>query len=139
MKNLVDISKILGAVVSILVACWFFGEPFLEDYVDARIEAGVEAKMDDPVIVQKLLSNPLIVTYTERVEDEAIENIIKQDSNKVGMRTIIGQGTGIRDGFVTDTLIVMINERKSKNYVSNAQCIFNSKKYGRGIIKSASF
>ena len=38
MKHITDISKTLATVVTLLVSTWFFGEPFLEDYVNYRIE-----------------------------------------------------------------------------------------------------
>lgn len=35
---MVSVGKIAGATIAILTALWFFGEPFLEDYVHDRIE-----------------------------------------------------------------------------------------------------
>jgi len=37
-KIITDLGKILGAMMGLCIAIWFFGEPFLEKYVEGHIE-----------------------------------------------------------------------------------------------------
>lgn len=37
-KIIMDLGKTLGSMVALCTALWFFGEPYLEDYVDNHIE-----------------------------------------------------------------------------------------------------
>jgi len=38
-KNIQDLGKIFGSMMGLCVALWFFGEPFLEDYVESHVKA----------------------------------------------------------------------------------------------------
>ena len=57
-KNIQDIGKILGSMMGLCVAVWFFGEPFLEDYVESHIEA-YEIKHAEEVSGKKKLRSLL--------------------------------------------------------------------------------
>ena len=38
-KNIQDLVKVFGPIMGLCTVLWFFGEPFLEDYVESHIEA----------------------------------------------------------------------------------------------------
>ena len=128
MKLLQDIAKIGGAVVTILGIAWAVAMPHVRDY----IKEVVQNEVTSVETLSKVLQSDVITTYSKKIEVKAVENIIKKDSTRVGLRTYIGIKTGIRDNFVGDSLAqLLINSQKPSLYITDEKCIFNSKKYGR--------
>jgi len=61
-KNIQDLGKILGSMMGLCVAVWFFGEPFLEDYVSSHIEQYEEKhkqELSSKVKLRSLLSSKM--------------------------------------------------------------------------------
>ena len=141
MKNLLNISKIMGAVVSILVACWFFGEPFLEDYIDLRLDQKVIEKTTSDEFLNTIMTSPFMIDYKRHEKEETIKEALhKGDSTKVKLSANLIAKTGMNKEAMAVTLASIItNWGDAKGFINNKQCIKNAKTYGRARMTSAEF
>ena len=122
---------------------------FTGDKVWGYIEKGAEADFKDTVIqivkaesqkaefMQGVMTSPYMIDYKAQQTKLTVERIIKRDTNRVGLRSIIGIGTGIRNEFVSDTIVDVILDRRKPRVVglTEAQCIELIKKYYRKTIR----
>lgn len=128
MKYIKEISKNLTVVVSLLASFWFFGEPFLEDYINNRIDE----RSTSPDLITKIISSPFMIDK-KRIEKNEILNdaLHNSDSLKVKLSANLVLKTGMNKQAMSDTLASIIkNYCENKGFVSNIKCIENSKKYG---------
>lgn len=134
MKHLTDISKILGSTMGIIVALWFFGEPFLEDYVDERAEKIIIKKVTSVEFLTSIMDSPFMLDYKKHEKEEVIKEALHQgDSTKVKLSANLVAKTGMNKQAMADTLASIISSWvDSKGFVNNDKCVKNSKKYGRG-------
>lgn len=137
MKHITDISKTLATVVTLLVSAWFFGEPFLEDYVNKRIDQ----RATSPDLITKIMSSPFMIDQKRHEKREILEDALhKSDSSKVKLSANLVLKTGMNKTAMSDTLASIINNYcKNKGFVDNKKCIDNAKTYGRGRMTQASF
>jgi len=81
----------------------------------------------------KFVAQDKIKNFVHKVRLEAFEDARHQDSLKVKMSAYLSTETGMTKEALMDTLAVILNERKvGKKFITNNQCIKNSKQYGRG-------
>jgi hypothetical protein len=67
-KEFISLGKTLGAIIATLTALWFFGEPFLEDYVESHFdtyELKHEEENSKKVKLRNLLSDKMGVAPDE--------------------------------------------------------------------------
>jgi hypothetical protein len=128
-KHLIDISKTLGATISLLTALWFFGEPFLEDYVNSRIDFRVSS----PETLQKAMKSPYMMDYQMNQKKHWREEELHKDNNKAKFSSVLISKTGMNKESLGDTLAAMIKRNNlGIKYVTKSECILNSKEYARG-------
>jgi len=130
MKHITEISKTLATVVTLLASVWFFGEPFLEDYVNHRVE---ERVISADVLV-KAMNSPYMIDFQREQKRKWEDENLNKESGKIKFSTSLVSKTGMNRKAMEDTLSVMIKIHcKNKDYVTRDECIFNSKRYGRGV------
>lgn len=123
-----EISKILSAIVGVLVALWFFGEPFLEDYVNSRIDFRVSS----PETLQKAMKSPYMMDYQMSQKKHWREEELHKDNNKAKFSSTLMSKTGMNKESLGDTLAAIIKRNNlGIKYVTQSECILNSKEYGR--------
>jgi len=129
MKHLSDISKTLGYIIGILTALWLFGEPFLEDYVDDR----VDERAVSPELITKIMMSPFMIDQKRNEKNSILSDALhKSDSLKVKLSSSLVVKTGMNKNAMADTLANMIKIHcLNKKYVTKEECILNSKEYGR--------
>jgi len=128
MKHITDISKILGSITAILTAVWFFGEPFLEDYVNNRIDARVSS----PETLTKAFNSPFFIDYQKNKKKEWVDSELHKETNKVKFSSALMSKTGMNKESLGDTLAAIIKRNNlGIKYVTQSECILNSKEYGR--------
>lgn len=113
MKHITDISKTLATVVTLLASVWFFGEPFLEDYVNHRIEDRV---MSADVLV-KAMSSPYMLDFQRQQKIRWEEEHLNKESGKIKFSTSLVSKTGMNRKAMEDTLSVMIKIHCKKQYL----------------------
>jgi len=89
-SEFVKFSKVMTAIVATLVSVWFFGEPFLEDYVENHFEAyDIKHKKENSqkVKLRKLLSDKMDVdedeVHIELGRMYQAEKVSKDKRNKI--------------------------------------------------------
>ena len=87
-KFWINLGSICGALMAILTLVGFIGEPFLEDYVNSRIEGYEEKRRieeSNKVPLRKLLSDKMGVADDEvHIElGKAYKKIIEEDIEKL--------------------------------------------------------
>lgn len=118
----------LGFIITILTSLWFIGEPFLEDYVNARIDNRVSS----PETLQKAFKSPYFLDYQKNQKREWTEQELHKTDNRVKFSSSLVSKTGMNKEAMGDTLAAMIKRNNlGTPYVTSEQCVFNSKKYGR--------
>jgi hypothetical protein len=126
-KHLTDISKILGSIVGIFVALWFFGEPFLEDYVNKRIDI----RITSPETLEKALKSPYMLDYQINQKNAWRDSELHKENSKIKFSAALVHKTGMNKEALIDSLAGIIKSNPTKSYITSEECIFNSKKYGR--------
>ena len=108
----------------------FFGKPLLEDYVDSRIDTRVSS----PETLQKAMKSPFMMDYQINQKKRWEEENLNKESSRMKLSSKLISKTGMNKDAMSDTLANMIRIHCQNNkYVTNDECIFNSKKYGRGV------
>jgi len=77
-KHLLELSKTVGAVMVIITACGFFGEPFLEDYVQIRIQ-----KHQDKLDKDRKESFRTLLGKSLKVDSDEVTFILRDAVNDV--------------------------------------------------------
>ena len=82
--NFILLGKTLGAIIATLTALWFFGEPFLEDYVDGHIKAH-EQRLEEADL-SKVKWRTLVSNKIGCDEDEAhikVGKVVREEEEKL--------------------------------------------------------
>jgi hypothetical protein len=119
------ISYIKGkAVTGILIILAFVGSK-IWDYtqkgaeadINAIIDKRIENKLNDNQLVQQLLNSKKVKEFTDnagkQIKDAIAKDIMRKDTNKVSMRSIIGVEANLRDENVPYDLGKMLKDYKA--------------------------
>lgn len=131
-KQVIEISKILGAIMVILGVAWPIAKPHLEKF----IKGIVDERVVSPVVMSKAMNSPFMLDYKmDQKREWADIELHKSESHLKFSGTLVSK-TGMNKEAMSDTLASMIKSHcLNKGFITNDQCIYNSKKYGRGQIK----
>lgn len=81
-----------------------------------RVEAIIKEKMDDAHIIQTLLESKQVQEFTDdagqEIRNAIIEDVTRQDSNKINQNAFLGKELGIRDEAVTPLLRDLLRDYK---------------------------
>ena len=137
MKIFVKISTICGAIIALSTVLGIVLTPFINNYIDNRIDK----RAVSPEVITSIMTSPFMIDQ-KRIERNKILNdaLHKSDSSKVKLSSNLVLKTGMNKEAMADTLASIIkNYCKNSGFVDNEQCIYNSKKYGRGRMSPATF
>jgi len=132
------IGAICGMIVVFLVAKWDAvvetfnaGEniqkeqEFNTDLIKAfNTDSVTDALMSNEEFAKKILNHPVISKYVEkvgvelhnRIRNQIVEDVIKNDTNKISMRSFVGKEADIRDEQVLPLLAEIIKAYKEKEF-----------------------
>jgi hypothetical protein len=131
-KKIINISATLTAIVTILGFAFIVVKPHIENFIDERIEV----KIVSPEIMKKAMNSPFMLDYKMDQKIEWADSELHKDENKLKLSGTLVLKTGMNKDAMADTLASMIKLHcEEKKYVTNDECILNSKKYGRSQIK----
>ena len=100
--------------------------------VDSLSAITLSEKLHSPEFMIDLMSSPWMIDYKRKERNDLIKSSLHRDSSKVKMSASLSLKTGMTKSSVIDSVAVLLNLMKRGRPVTNEQCIFNSKKYGRG-------
>lgn len=137
--------KIIGAIIASIVVClvgwkdeiianFDKGQVLLEQQeYDTKLDSALVQRFSDYKFMDKFMSSPYMLDWRSNERDKLTDEIKHEDATKLKMSAYVSEGAGMDKKAMMDTMIVMMNERKQgKKFVTNSECIKNSKKYGRG-------
>ena len=137
--------KIVGAIVgAILVALVGWKDEIVAEFnegqalldqqeYDNKLDTALTERFSNYEFMNKLMSSPYMMDWRMAEREKLTDEIKHKDATNLKMSAYISDGTGMAKKAMMDTMIVMVNERKQgKKFVTNSECIKNSKKYGRG-------
>ncbi len=131
-KQVIEISKILGAIMLILGVAWPIAKPHLEKF----IKGIVDERVVSPVVMSKAMNSSFMLDYKMDQKREWADSELHKDENKLKFSGTLVSKTGMNKDAMSDTLASMIKLHcEEKKYVTNDECVLNSKKYGRGQMK----
>ena len=139
--------KIIGAIIASIVVClvgwkddiisrFDEGQALLEQQeYDNKLDTALTARFSDYEFMNKLMSSPYMMDWRMAERIKLTDEIQHKDSTKLKMSAYLVKTTGMNKVALMDTMAVMViihNENVKKKYVTNSECIRNSKEYGRG-------
>jgi hypothetical protein len=129
MKKITDILKLISSVVAVVAIIGAIAKPHLENFIDERIKTQIIS----PEVLGKAMNSPFMLDYKRDQKKEWSDTELHKDQSKLKFSGTLVSKTGMNKEAMSDTLASMINEHcKNKSFVTNDECIRNSKKYGRG-------
>jgi len=141
--------KITGAIIFSIVVClvgwkdeviaqFSEGQALLEQkqYND-KFDSRLYQQFNNLVFMDSLKRTKLYKAMSAQEREKLVKEIQHDDATKLKMSAYISDGTGMAKKAMMDTMIVMVTKHNKdvnnkKKFVTNSECIFNSKKYGRG-------
>lgn len=104
-----------------------------KDY-DNKLDSALAIRFKDPVFMTKYVVNsPFFIDQRRKERASIVDDVKHQDSTKLKMSAYVSSGAGMDKKAMMDSMIVLMNMMKKGRPVRNEQCIYNSKKYGRGL------
>jgi hypothetical protein len=137
--------KIIGAIIASIVVClvgwkdeiianFDKGQALLEQQeYDTKLDSALVKRFSDYKFMDKFMSSPYMLDWRSNEREKLTDEIKHEDATKLKMSAYVSEGAGMDKKAMMDTFVVIMNERKQgKKFVTNSECIKNSKKYGRG-------
>ncbi len=119
-----------------LVSRFDEGQVLLEQQeYDTKLDSALTLRFTDYEFMNKLMSSPYMMDWRMAERIKLTDEIQHKDSTKLKMSAYLVKTTGMNKVALMDTMAVMViihNENAKKKFVTNSECIRNSKEYGRG-------
>lgn len=81
--NFKIVATFLGSLITILGAIWFFGKPFLDDYINEKMDA--------------YIVSPSFTMFVDKTISEHEQEVAEKDSKKVGLRKLLSDKMGVAE------------------------------------------
>jgi hypothetical protein len=132
MKKITDILKLISSVVAVVAIIGAIAKPHIENFIDERIEV----KIISTETMEKAMNSPFMLDYKRDQKKEWADAELHKDQSKLKFSGTLVSKTGMNKEAMSDTLANMIKQHcLNKKYVTNSECILNSKNYGRGSVR----
>ena len=126
MKTFTDILKLISSVFAVLLIVGAIIKPHVENFIDERIEVQVVS----PSTMGKAMNSPFMLDYKKAQKKEWTETELNKEDGHLKFSGTLVSKTGMNKQAMSDTLASMIKDHcKNKRFVTNEQCILNSKKH----------
>lgn len=113
---------------------WDYTQKGAEADINSIIDKRIDSKLDDNHLVQKLLDSKRVKEFTDnagkQIKEAISKDIMRQDTNKVSMRSIIGIEANLRDENVPYNIGKLLKDYNSgKLFCKDIQGVTNAVRF----------